>query len=49
MLYVVNLSLSSDEPVASHRLRQTTLCTPEAFGSVHAKPSDPATSFRPLK
>src|SRR5437899_1747146 len=48
-LYVVNLCRHVSSCVASHLARHTKLWSPEASGSLHEQPRQPATSFRPFE
>ena len=44
-----NFCFHSSSRVASHLARQTMLWSPEASGSLHEQPRQPATSFSPLR
>src|SRR5262245_26989407 len=49
MLYVMSSRFHSSSRVASHRILQAMLWTPEAPSLVHSNPRQRATSFRPLE
>src|SRR5262245_9301894 len=49
VLYVISSRFHSSSRVASHRILQARLWTPEASSLVHSKPRQRATSFRPFE